>query len=980
MLLGIAASQPAFSLNPSKLFSQYLQSSWGIQNGLPQRSVMAVAQTADGLLWLATEEGLVRYNGKTFVTFDERNAPGLGDRFIRSLAAGPDGSLWIGTMSGLVYYKNGKFESLRTEPAARIDIYDLCVGLDGSVWFSSDQGLRQLRDGKLRTYTTKDGLPGNGINGLAKSPDGTLWIATTKGLASLKAGRFTTYPGWDGAPSTGLNAVATGRDGVVWIGTADGKIGRLANGRLTSWVDEKATRGSRIQCLREDRDGNLWIAYEKFGLARVRGQSVEVFTKANGLPSSNPDWIFEDQEKNLWVGWADAGLSMLRDAKFTMFGKAEGLSSDSISSVVQATDGSLWVGTDDAGVNRLESGNIRVYSTQNGLAGKTVLGMMQLSDGGIWAGSDSGRASRIENGHIDVFHLPGPLSPDLPAMAQDRSGGLWFGFDMPDGLARLRDGRFETVPLDGRGRIRGLAVAPDGALWIASYLYGLIELRNGVSRTYSLQNGLSSLFLTSVYVDRKGVVWAGTALGGLNRLQDGKITKYSVDQGLSDSTVGGIVEDDQGYLWLSGPRGIARVRLQELTDYAEGRIKAVHSQAFGYADGLRSVECNFKAQPAIWKTANGQLWFATTDGLAMIDPAHILINEAAPEVQIARISLDARDAPSMASGMVLGKGGGQVEIAFNAPTFVAPEAMHVHFRLVDVDRDWVDAGPRRSATYSNLAPGSYRFEVWAENNDGVRSTHPAAFEFRILPRYYQTYWFWGFCALCIGLMIWGIYISRVKYLVRRTQELETIVSQRTTELREALREAETARELLRDQAMRDSLTGFWNRRAIFEVLDGEIARCRKESKPVSILMADLDHFKNVNDTLGHLAGDTVLQAVSDCVRNGLRRHEAIGRYGGEEFLILLSGCPLDAAVRRAEAIRAAIETTPIQFGSESISVTCSFGVAECGSGCSVSDFIAEADAALYVAKNEGRNCVRPQRSRSLSPANAPAIPANDVSR
>ena len=256
---------------------------------------MAIAQTADGFLWLATEEGLVRYNGRTFVTFDERNAPGLGDRFIRSLATGPDGSLWIGTMSGLAHYKDGKFQSLRNEPPTRVDIYDLCVDRDGSVWFSSDQGLRQLRDGKLRVYTTSDGLPSNGISGIAKSQDGTLWIATTKGLARFQAGRFTAYTTWDGGPAVGLNTIADGKDGSVWIGTTNGRVGRWQDGRITTWWDGKATRDSRVESLREDVDGNLWIAFENVGVARMNGRKLEIFTKSDGLPSNNPDWVFEER-------------------------------------------------------------------------------------------------------------------------------------------------------------------------------------------------------------------------------------------------------------------------------------------------------------------------------------------------------------------------------------------------------------------------------------------------------------------------------------------------------------------------------------------------------------------------------------------------------------------------------------------------------------------------------------------------------------
>jgi len=953
---------PAFALDPSKTFSQYLQSSWTVENGLEQKSVMAVAQTRDGSVWLATEEGLVRFNGRTFVSFDERNSPALGDRFIRSLAAAPDGSLWIGTMSGLARYNESKFESFRHEPETRMDIYDICVGTDGSVWFSSDRGLRRLQNGVLRNYTTADGLPANGITGVTVAPDGVLWIATLKGLVSFASGRFTTYSKWDGVEGGPLNTLSIGRNGGIWVGAENGSIGLWERGKITTWWKGN---GARIQSLRQDTDGTLWIAFEKLGLGRMRGQKLELFTRSNGLPSNNPDWIFEDRERDLWVGWADAGLSMLRDAKFTAFGKPEGLSSDSVSSVIQAADGSFWVGTVDGGVDHLVNGVVPSDSAAVKLAGKSALGLVQARDGSIWIGSGSGTVTRVAGGRATTFRVSGSLTPEVPAIVQDRSGELWFGFDMPNGLARLRNGHFEEIPLEGR--VKALAIAPDGALWIASYLHGLSQLKNGVLRNYSVNDGLSSTFLTSVYVDREGTVWAGTSLAGLNRLKDGKITHYSIEQGLSDSTISAIIEDDNGYLWLSGPRGISRVSLRDLNDYAEGRIKVFHSEAYRYAHGLRSIECNSKAQPGIWKARDGKLWFATTAGLAIIDPLHILTNEVLPIVKITDISLDGKHQAAIENGMRLGPGSGDVEVTFQAPSFVAPEGMWVRYQLEGVDRNWINVGTRRTATYSNLDPGKYHFEVRAANSDGRESKDATTIDFEILPHYYQTYWFRGLCALCLALLIWSIYLSRVRYLVRKTQELELIVSQRTAELQAALLVAESAKEQLRDQAMRDSLTGFWNRRAIFEILNGEVIRCQKESKPLCIIMADLDHFKAVNDTWGHLAGDAVLRDVSDRLRQGLRRNEAVGKYGGEEFLILLPLCSFSIARTRAEELRVAIQACTIPISGREIAVTCSFGIAEYEPGCSIEELIGKADAALYVAKNKGRNCVWPGEDHDSKP-------------
>jgi diguanylate cyclase (GGDEF)-like protein len=965
----------SFGLDPQKALSQYLQSSWALQNGLPQKTVMSVAQTSDGYLWLATEDGLVRFNGRTFVTFDERNAPGLGDRFIRSLAAAPDGSLWIGTMSGLARYQGGRFESYRRGPETRSDIYDIAAGQDGSVWFSSESGLRRVQNGVLRNYTTADGLPANEITGVAAGPDGAIWAATLNGLARFASGRFTTYANWEGGSGGALNTVSVGRNGNVWIGSKDGSVGLWKGGKLIPWWKGN---GARIECLHEDLDGTLWIAFRELGLGRLRGGKLELFARRDGLPSSNPDWIFEDKERDLWIGWADEGLTMLRDAKFTMFGKPEGLSSDSITSVLQDADGSIWAGTADAGLNHLANGKVQVLSTQDGLADKAVLGMMQARDGSLWIGSETGAVTRIQNGRAKKFHIATTLSPGVPAIVEDHGGNVWFGFDMPNGLVRFHDGKLEPLPL--QGKVRGLAVSPDGGIWIASYLFGLTEYKDGVFHNYSLKDGLSSVVLTSVYVDSQGAIWAGTALAGLNRWKDGKITRYSVEQGLADSTVDAVMEDGYGYLWLSGPRGISRVSMQELNDYAEGRMKAVHSESYGYSDGLRSTEATAEAQPAIWKARDGRLWFATTGGLAKIDPGHIRTNEIAPVVQIVDIAVDGKRAASIEDGMQLPAGGGHVEIGFSTTSFVAPERMQIRYRLAGVDGDWIDVGARRSASYSNLAPGNYRFEVWAANSDGRASKDATILHFRLLPHYYQTYWFRGLCILGVALLAWRIYVSRVEYLVRKTHELEAIVSKRTSELSEALRAAEAAKEQLRDQAMRDSLTGFWNRRAALEILIGEIDRCSREGRPLCVLMADLDHFKAINDTWGHLAGDAVLHDASDCLRKRLRRFEAIGRYGGEEFLILLPDCSMTTALRRAEELRASIEKLTIQIGSRAISVTSSFGAAEYEPGNSVEELIGKADACLYAAKNEGRNRVCPGLSREVPAADVrpPVASATDA--
>ena len=967
--MALAVGRPAGALDPAKAFSQYIQTSWNAQNGLTQKTVNAVEQTADGFLWLATEEGLIRYDGQTFVTFDERNAPGLGDRNIRSLAPTPDGGMWIGTMTGLVRYDHGEFVSFREQSRFFTDVYDLGLTSDGSVWLSSDNGLRRYTsrgpDAGPHLYTTADGLPSNGITGMASGADGSLWVGTRRGLSHYVNGHFTNYA----CPLCGAHndivSLATGRNGHIWAGMSDGALALWSNGRLLPAWKGASSEGASVLSMHEDLDGTLWIAFRKLGLGRLRDGKLELLTRANGLPSINPDWIFEDRERNLWIGWADAGLSMLRDGRFTVFGKSEGLSSDILSSVIQAKDGSLLLGTEDAGLNRLTLASPRVpgvpylAETLAGpgiLRGAGVMSILQQRDGTLWIGSDRGSVTRIVAGRATTFKVPGPLTPGLPTMVEDAHGEPWFGFDMPNGLARLRNGRFEFQKLPGS--VKSLAMGPDNSLWIAAYGGGVTRYSGGVARTYTQADGLSNLLLTSVYVDTEGTVWAGTELGGLNRIKNGQVTHVSIAQGLSDSTVGEMIEDRYGFLWLTGTRGIMRVELKELSAYASGKLAKINTRTFGYGDGLRSDECNFKSHPSAIRDATGRLWFVTLSGVAMIDPSHIWFNPIAPQPLIEGMFSANGTWMTGSSGMQVKPEQRNLVIRFAAPTFVSPERMQLRYRLIGLEEGWLRGDARQGATFSNLPVGHYRFELQAANSHGVSSGLTSVLSFDVLPHYYETWWFRSLALVACFLVAGLGFRLRTRVLLRRTAQLEQLIVDKTAEVRSALASAEAARELLREQAMRDALTGLWNRRAIFELLESEILRAERDGKPLVIIMVDIDHFKKVNDTWGHQAGDKVIREISHRLRHGVRKQDAVGRYGGEELLILLPNASLDEGLERAEFLRDSICRLPVTFDDASIEVSCSFGLAHIQSGASCGGLVGQADAALYQAKRDGRNCVR----------------------
>ena len=939
------------TLQSQKAITQFVQTPLTVENGLPQSSVRALAQTRDGYLWFGTEEGLARYDGLRITVFETANHKTLRDNFIETLAAAHDGSLWVGTRSTLTQLKDGEFHTYFTTQSPLSKIYE---AQDGQVWVGSLDGLYAVQGTNIRLYTTKDGLPSNAITSIVQSADGTLWVGTNNGLASLKNSKFRSYGSLDGLTTDLVRSLAPSSDGSLWIATAS-RLVRWKERLLETVPPSHLPQHDQIASLIEDHRGTLWIGFDHSGIASLHNGELFTYTARLGLPSDDVSQIIEDREGHLWVGMSEGGTVELRDGIFSNFGMQEGLSDNMVWSVLPARDQSVWVGTNSKGLNHIEKdGKVRVYTMRDGLAGDSIFGLMESPDQSLWIGSERGALNHLDHGHITVFKDPASAGHRIASILQDPSGDLWLAFHEADGLVRFHQGSFQhfTVP----GLLNTATFAPDGSIWLGTDHAGVIQFRNGSVISYTTQNGLLTNFAQAVYVDRDGVVWAGTSPGGLNRIKNGRVTTYSIDQGLFDLTVGAIIEDDAGYLWMTCDKGIYKVSKKELNDYAEGRIPAIHSTVYGTADGLRNAEANFAADPSVWKGSDGRLWFATVAGIASVNPIHSQSASSEPSPLIESVLFN-RHPIRFEQGAVAGPGGGDLEIQFTTPDFVAPRRIQFRYRLQGSDADWVEVGDRREAFYTKLPPGHYLFEVQGANGAHAWNSNVARLAIVLKPYFWQTSWFQGLCALALLVAGAAMYRFRVRYLVNRNRELEDRVLKRTAELQEALKLAEGAQLALREQATKDHLTKLWNRRSIFEFLEKELLRARRKAAPASVLMVDLDHFKVVNDTRGHFTGDQVLVEVAARFAKLMRSYDFAGRYGGEEFVIVLPDCSLADGLKRAEDFRFAIDASPVLTDSGPIEVTCSFGVAEDSGYSSVEELINKADEALYCAKRAGRNRV-----------------------
>ena len=952
------AAPTAFALDPGKAITQYMQTSWTSESGLPQNSVQAMTQTADGYLWFGTQEGLTRFDGARFTTYTRHNAHGLASSFVQALAAGRDGSLWIGTDSGLSHYQpatstapDGVFTTLTTRDGlSGNNIVALCEDREGGLWVGTARGLSRIIDGRIQNWTTSEGLADLSISAIRIDAGGTLWVGTARGLARFEHGRFRTLTTHDGLPGDTIVALASGQDGSMWVGTQDGGLAQIRNGHITAFPQRLPW--NEIAALLSDHDGALWIAFDRHGIARLYRGKLDFYDASRGLPSDRcAHALFEDREGSLWVGFLDAGVAQLRNGKFSVFGTPEGLSGNYTGNVLQAQDGTMWIGADDKGLDhRLADGRVEVWGPRNGLPNQAVYSMAQTRDGDLWVGYRHATLARIHRGQVSIFHDPHAGDSSINSLLEDREGTLWIGFE-GSGLARFDHGTIHHVT--DTGRVAGLAESTDGALWVALDGDGAQRVYQANTTSFTTANGLHSDHVISLYADPDGSMWVGMQSGGLSKIRDGKVTTWTPDQGMPDTSIGAIIGDDDGSLWFGGDTGIFRIAKSELS----GPATTLHPVLYGTADGLRSRETLYGSMPCAWKSRDGLLWFGTIEGVAVVDPAHLAVNTVVPPVWIERAQLGSQSIP-LENNARLGPGSGNLEVSFSAPSFVAPQRERFRYKLIGFDQDWTYSGGRR-AWYTNLPPGYYTFTVQAENNDGVWNEKGASFSFSLRPPLSRTPVAYTCYAMIALLIAWAVVAYRTRALTLRQQVLTRTVAERTAQLEAEKAALEATRRELHIQATHDSLTGIFNRAAMLEHLQREISRATRDRTPLGVLIADLDHFKSLNDSYGHLCGDDVIRESAERFRSSMRGYDIVGRYGGEEFLILFPGWDPAIAPGRVNDLLDSIRSRPFVNGAHIIHLTCSIGVATFHpevDSASVREVLSRADTALYVAKNSGRNC------------------------
>jgi signal transduction histidine kinase/ligand-binding sensor domain-containing protein len=840
----------AFSVCAAEFPEQYLTDVWTADDGLPDSSVTAIAQTPDGYLWVGTYNGLVRFDGMRFVVFDPANTPALSHARVRKLSVDNHGTLWINTFDGaMTSLKQGTFahewppeavldpdivlissapeqltfllhrgslrrKAISNSPGAGWEdltptnrsVGGLCLAdASGTIWYrGSDKHLMSVVGDRFEPLRDDAGLGTNQVNCMTVDPQGRLWVATDKQIALWNGNHFQDETPTNTDSLGEVVFLCVTRDGSFWAGTG-GRV-RKAVGRR--WTTEAAalknvfTSNLNRGGTRDDHHGGIWLYEYTLGLWHISAEgAVKHFGAQEGFPGERVNCLFEDHEGNLWAGLDVGGLVRIRERRFQIVDTGGQFSTKPARSVCEETNGTMWIGTLGDGLASWNAGSLTNFSMPGGTGKGFVFCVCPDSTGRLWVSAGDEDLYVREN---SVFNRVKPIVHGVKAIFADKHNRVWVGTKA--GLYfRDADSDEEFRPYEGVGRrdIRCLSEDGAGNLWAGSEEGDLFRISDTAVNTFHPSDSKPSQAIWSLLAEPDGTIWAGTFRGGLLRFRDGKFTRYSVAEGLSDNVICQILSDDTGNLWLGSHQGVFEVSQAELDRFTPDGTNTLNVTEFGRSDGLPSLECSSGYQPAAWRGQDGRLWFTTVKGAVSVQPKEIRPNHLPPPVVIEEILVDginlnapnAQDKSDSArppKGVVLNRdrtflqvppGRHQIEFRYTGLSLVSVDRVQFRYRLDDAEPNWVDAGKKRSVTYNLLPAGTYQFHVIACNSDGIWNQQGAVLKLRILPHFYETWWFRvlaGTIAIAlIGLTIRNISLRRLRWKMQQLERQHAVERERS---------------------------------------------------------------------------------------------------------------------------------------------------------------------------------------------------------
>lgn len=785
------------ALNPNKPLSQFILNTWQQDDGLPQNTVHALLQSRDGYIWAGTYQGIARFDGVQFKTFNMANTSGLLSNGIWSIAEDYTGALWFGTNGGgLARYSKNSFQSYRKSEGLPQDIVrNIYIDKEQYMWLAFTSGLGRMKVPKNKNERIQielvNGLERMNVLAIVQDQKGQIWVGCREGLFLI----YNTSKGWlairyETKIDLNVYSLSTGKDSSLWIGTNDG-LYHFRNNAFKRFGVSEGLSEARIACIYSDRIGTIWALTVSGELNRYYKGSFSHLSIKNDFQDNRIYSILEDHEGSLWFGTSRSGMHRLKESKVSFYGRSDGLNADVNYAVLEGKNESIYIGTRGGGVNIIKDNKVTHISTKHGLSVSYSRSIAFDRLNRLWVGSygsgidivETSKAPRVikritkKNGLGDEFVRVIKMLHDGNIIVGTRKGlNLIHNYQVIASYDKINNVEMNPVLCIENNE--------DGIAFIGTDGGGVNVLEDGkLSKVKTSQALPSEVVLSLLWDQDSKILWIGTNTG-LAFYRNGIISSVVSPSMKMPHSILQLIDDKSGQLWMGSTNGVYEVSKKDLIAFADNKIREFSIQHYGIEDGLRSIECTPNGHPSSMRSKDGRLWFPTSKGTVVVEPWNIPRNTKIPNVVIEGVDVN-NDWKSTSSELIVDPGTPRFQIHYTALSFMGPKKVRFRYRLTGYDETWIDADTRRVAYYTSLPPGDYKFQVQACNNDDVWNTNGATLNIKVLPFFHQTSYF--LVLVCIGVFGIGlaIYQIRIRDLKRQNQALERMVQSRTAELNKA---------------------------------------------------------------------------------------------------------------------------------------------------------------------------------------------------
>jgi ligand-binding sensor domain-containing protein/signal transduction histidine kinase len=655
---------------------------------------------------------------------------------ITALAEGTEGVVWIGTRSGLAILDNESISKIEESELSAVNVTALFFDYRERLWVgTATKGIFVLDENGTMNFSQQQGLQSNFIRAVFVDSQDNIWVGTDQGVSLIRSnGTIEQMDQVAGAPFGFTNRFLEDTDGSIWLGSNDG--------------------------------------------LRRFNQSFELVDHELELGHHVVQSLYQDEEKNIWAGTYRAGLQTLNQSKFLLLGEDEGLSNEIIN--VTYSDGMIFWAGSDGGLICLKEGVMETFELGRRSAGNRIRDIFRDSQGRLWLCTYHGLVQFDKGKVVQRYTVrDGLCSNNTRRIVEDAEGSLWIG--TANGLNRFKDGKFDKYGAESGLSdkfIMSLFMDRAHTLWVGTNGGGTFKFQNDRFQAALLPDGANDIVF-NMFQDGNDAIWISTNRGVLF-INDSLRFNITPSHGLLSNNIFQVIVDDLGQVWFTSDHGVMRTSMSEIINLVTGKADKLYDiRIFDMSDGLRTG--NITAASISGHTNEGEIWFCTIKGVAILDSENISTNEIRPNTLMTLVIADNKEYPT-GEGAVLPAGNRRLEFHYTGFSYYAPEKIQYKYKLENFDQNWVDAGTRRTAYYTNIPPGEYEFKVMAANNDGLWSETSASINLIQNAYFYQTTWFYFIAGVFLVAFGAFLYYLRARKLKLRNFQLAKMVQERTRDI------------------------------------------------------------------------------------------------------------------------------------------------------------------------------------------------------